>query len=243
VAEKAEWQEQLASCVRKRKADSATGVCAVTKQLKAAAQQPRLATYNHGLRLDNAIVNGLHSQGLDVWIPTDPERPAAEDMVIGEPEPPLLVSLCDEEGKQWSLYYFCIGKRQAQWHQQNGSIHRRQNDFHRALARAGVMDSWMTVLFEINIGRGPLASKGWYLEMEGFGFDAGMNMDPDHPLPLFCWAGICDDKKWTDDDDVDCAARKRFLDNLVAARPVRIVGGQSRFQQMVVHVQRSQGWR
>ena len=98
------WQQQLADAVRKRKADSSGSVDAVTKKLKAAANVTRLATYHHGLRLDNALRNGVHTDGFECWIPTDPGRPAWDDLAEGEGEAPLLTSLCDEEGKQWAFY-------------------------------------------------------------------------------------------------------------------------------------------
>jgi hypothetical protein len=225
------WQQQLADAVRKRKADSSGSVDAVMKKLKASANVTRLATYHHGLRLDNALRNGVHTDGFECWIPTDPGRPAWDDLAEGEKEAPLLTSLCDEEGKQWALYRYLVGARAAQWHQENGPIHRRHNDWHRALSQAGVLDTWVTMLFELNIGRGPLGSKQWHLDIEAFAFDAAINMNPDHEHLLFCWTGICSDRGWTEEAETNREARVLFLQTLVAERCVRIVGSKAAYSK------------
>ena len=202
-----------------------------TKRLKTAAAAPRLASYNHGLRLDNTMRHGLHRDGLTAWVPTDPERPATDDLAEGEAEPGLLTTICDEEGKQWSFWRFLSGAKKALWHQFFGQIHRRHNDWHRGLSMAGVLDVWVTMLFELNIGRGPFQSRQWHLELESHAFDCTVNMSPDHELLLFCWPGICEDHGWTVEADTNRDARALWLKMLVADRSVRLVGGSAAYNK------------
>ena len=238
------WQSQLSNCVRKRKLEDADTPEAVTKKLKSAAGEQRVATWRFGFQLDNAFRQGLHVDGLEPWVPHDPARPATDDLREGEEEPALLTSLCDEEGTQWALYRYMTGAPDvmAQRHQLNGPIHRRHNDWHGGLAHAGVLDTWVTMLFEINIGRGPVGSKQWHVEMESFACGVAMNMDGDHAVLLYCWPGICADNGWIHDYQTNRDARVRFLRELVADRCVRVIGGSS-IQQVVVDLQRGSRWR
>ena len=229
--EKANWQEHLSRAVNKRKFSALESVDEARKKLRSAAGAPRLASYHHGLRLDNAIRHGLHADGLVAWVPLDPDRPATDDLAADETEPGLLTSICDEEGKQWAFYRHMLGAKHAQWHQFHGQIHRRRNDWHRALSLAGVLDVWVTMLFELNIGRGPFQTRQWHLEMEDHAFDCSINMDPDHDALLFCWPAICDDHDWRDEAVTNRAARADFLLRLVADRSVRVVGGNAAFNK------------
>ena len=222
--EKADWRGLLSSCVRKRKLEEKVSVDSAKKRARTAAEIPRLASYYHGLRVNNGLVHGVHPQGLEVWVPTDPERPPTDDLGDCEPEAPLLVTLCDEETKQWAFYHYEQSEVSAQWHQHFGQIHRRHNDFVRALSLSGVLDVWTTLVFELNIGHGPLGGRSWFLDMESINFDCVASLEPDHPVWLYCWPGICKEKRWTTDGQVGQDARQRFLDNLLAERPVKLVG-------------------
>ena len=92
------------------------------------------------------------------------------------------------------------------------------------MSRAGVLDCWVTQIFELNIGHGPYCSRTWHKDMEAEAFDIAKNCSPDDPWLLHCWPGICEDNSWCSVEDTGREARERYLNNLVAEKFVKVVG-------------------
>ena len=87
--EKSDWQGWLSACARKRKQEEKVFVESAKKRARAAVEIPRLASYYHGLRVNNDLVHFVHPQGLEVWVPTDADRPPSYDLGGCEPEAPF----------------------------------------------------------------------------------------------------------------------------------------------------------
>lgn len=221
----ATWSSDLAQCVRKRRSVSEAGPCAAAKRIKSAENAERTASFLHGLDLDNAMKQGFRKEGLSFWVPLDPHRLPTDDLKPGEPEAPLWVGVSDEESTQSCLQNFLTrGPPKGQFHLHFGQIHRRHNDWNKALALAGNLDVWVTQIFECNVAHGPFDSKGFWKDVLGAMWRLASNLTPDHEMLLRFWQEICNDHGWTSPEELGAVARQRFIDTLPAAKPFTSFG-------------------
>lgn len=224
LEEESGFMAMTASLARGRKRAAAQGSAAEVKKRKRTKIIPHLATKDLGLAIHNGLAHGCNPDGLNRWIPHDPDRLFNEEMETGEKEAPLYVAICDELILQPSLFNFLSNKKRGQFWLRMPPIHRRHNDFTRGLAIGGAMGTWISEVFIVNVAYGPSHAQAFFSELEDLGHDLMVLMTPDDETLDCYWQDICDEKGWLTIDQRGPEQRERYLSSIAQERPFRIKG-------------------
>ena len=176
---------------------------------------PRLATLDwlHGLH--SALDDGLPHKGLSAF--KVPPKAFDEDETpdYNVENIPLLTLGTDEESKQRTAFHFlrdqgfsCLLLKPIH--------HRRHNDNGLAFGEAG----WSSILKKASIiGNcvfGPMLSSTFMSDFRDVSVDIAATVGPDDATFLLVWPWICRSRDWHRDEEINRAARQRFLTELPA---------------------------
>lgn len=209
--------------MRKRKAETDAAPLAKRIRRKEFHREPRIASFDWLQKLNNACVGGL-GVGLEKWQPQDPDRAWLDELRPQEELPGALVVLMDQEAKQWCGAHFLKYKLRHCSEFLIGPQHRRANDMDRALNRAGVFGVCLLHLVLNNLPYGSWQGSKNYKDMIDVALEVEIVADPDCPLLMRFWPGICADNHWTAPSQQDRQARKQFLESFSLRRPFEAKG-------------------
>jgi hypothetical protein len=220
------WLTMAQAVVRKRKAANLESVGEKLKQTKRKTAIPHLASKDLGMALHNGLVQGCDPRGLNIWLPNDADRCPTDDLQEGEEaDPPMLVAISDEQIQQPSLFNFLANScKRGRVFWRFGNVHRRHNDWNRALSISGNMGVWLPEAFIINVAYGPFNGAAFFSELEDLGNDLLAFMTVDDPVLEHYWDEICDAHGWLSPEERDRDARADFVKGLPLARPFRVKG-------------------
>lgn len=210
--------------MKKRHLETQGAPAAKRARKKAELQrEPRLATYDWLVKLNNACVGGL-GFGLEAWQPQDPQRAWNDPLREGEDIGGAFVCLMDQEAKQWCGAHFLKYKLGHQSEFLIGPQHRRANDVDRALNRAGVYGVCLIYLVLNNLPYGSWQGSKNYKDLIDTAMEIEVVDDPDCPILRRFWPGICSDHGWERPEEQDRAARARFVREFSLRRPFEAKG-------------------
>jgi len=199
------WEQQIATYYDSRSREQQAEGKVTVKQAKAEAAQPRLASCDILLAIENALCQHFGKHIMDFG-------PASETGNV------LMLSGFDECGTNACPFYFLRHKLKLRTEMIFDNYHRRSNDINLAVDCAGYRTVVTKGHVKNNLAYGPWNGGGYAQMLLDGSLDMAASMKESDPLLMEHWPGIVEDRQITDEEGMGSVAREAFLQRLPANR-------------------------